>query len=199
MTVRCPVNCAAAERLPPIKAIAIAKPLSRKAAEGVRWPALWVIVGMMPGLLTFAGQRIAFPADTYMLEDQESALLEKATNGARHATIVSHIVRTDLGVAQRNVGPFNGSLPNKPMLWLLILLPIAGGIAIPARDRFAAIACAAWLALGFAGYYAALLVMPYDLQGNLEYGFDRCQLHIYPILVMTIMVVTRRLPASVMP
>ena len=59
-----------------------------------------------------------------------------------------------------------------------------------------AMACGLWLVLGFAGYYAALLVMPYDLQGNLEYGFDRVQLHIYPILVMTIMVVTRRLPGE---
>ena len=167
-----------------------------RGAESVRRPALVVFVGMLPGLVTFAAQRIAFPADTYMLEDQESTLREKATDAARHATIVGFIARTDLGVSQRIVGPFDGTLPNKPLLWLLILLPVVGGLAIPQRDRFAAIACGTWLTLGFAGYYAALLVMPYDLQGNLEYGFDRCQLHIYPILVMTIMVITRRLPAS---
>jgi hypothetical protein len=177
-------------------ATAVAGGLIARAAGGLRRPALFVLLGMMPGLLAVAAQKVVFRTDSYMLSDQEASIRDKALDPDRHAMMLRFIAETDFGVSRREVGPFDQTLPNKPMLWLLVLLPIAGGVSLRGRDRFAIVTLGLLSALGFAGYYAAVLVMPYDLHGNLHFGFDRVQLHIYPTLVMAIILLTRRLPGS---
>ncbi|MGA2501541.1 MAG: hypothetical protein ABSH20_27690 [Tepidisphaeraceae bacterium] len=156
---------------------------------------LLLLLGALPFLLALAAQKLCFAGSSYLVADQPStqAVLQKMLDPGRHQTILQFLLTYDVGFhlwRPFTSVPVSIALPNQPSLLLLPALPLICGLRNAPRDRRSALTGAIAIALAFVMYYAVFLVMPYELANLLE-SFPRVQLHLWPALILTVLLVTR--------
>ena len=156
---------------------AMRQPWRQVLRDGLQFSA-----GLIIPLATLIVFKIFLAPPNDLLAPQTAAtIFARITDPNRYRLIVSFVGRTLVGFGDWRGGVF-------------ILLPVYALFSLGQwrpSAKSQTVSLAAILALVAAGYFGIYLITPYPLEWHLTYSIDRLFMHLYPLALLLILLVTR--------